>query len=258
MRAVVSIRFVATIAALLGLVVVLQFVLPSPTGAGDEIDGVVRRHRIDLIAPVERAVAAAGFTLDAQGRTTTDLALVLDTQRTMVIAAGTPGDILDCPASITAAPTPTSTTGPPDTATADTAVGSGEGDDPGTVSTAPSDTITDDTVTDESTPEDGELPPTPNIGCAVVVDLLGDAVLWFALVESTSTANVVLPATMELLDNGRVLLDNGWEVRHAAKVERRCPEDTASLRDFILRFGAEATSTFDVERQQVVRVTCPA
>ena len=62
--------------------------------------------------------------------------------------------------------------------------------------------------------------------------------------------------TVELLDDGHVVLANGWELRHAYKVERRCAEDTQSLRLFIARFGEYATTTFDLESQRVVRVTC--
>jgi hypothetical protein len=40
-------------------------------------------------------------------------------------------------------------------------------------------------------------------------------------------------------------------------VDRNCPEDTASLNDFIDRFGEQATSTFNFDSQQIVRVNCP-
>lgn len=92
--------------------------------------------------------------------------------------------------------------------------------------------------------------------CLVVADLLGDAVVWFALVPSEQKRTVTLPAVRSIGDDGFVLLDNGWELPHAPRVERRCPEDTSSLNDFIRRFGDVSTSTFDMQTQQIIRVTC--
>ena len=92
--------------------------------------------------------------------------------------------------------------------------------------------------------------------CTVAADLLGDGVLWFSIIEGLPGAAVELPAVAELLDGGWVRLENGWVVQHAPKVERSCAEDTASLNDFIEHFGATAKSTFNFERQQVVKVTC--
>lgn len=195
MRALFSIRTLATVLALVVLVVGLRQLLPE-SGPVDEgsTPGVVH-HRVDLVVPVAEAVPATGFTIDADGRTTADLALVIDAQRTMYIAAGTPGEV-SCPA-------------------------------------------------------------VPTTGCAVAVDLLGDAVLWFSLVEGEAGKDLVLPATVELLEDGHVVLANGWEVPHAYKVERRCTEETTSLTAFIERFGDTATTTFDLDAQEVVRVTCP-
>jgi hypothetical protein len=93
--------------------------------------------------------------------------------------------------------------------------------------------------------------------CSVAVDLLGDGVLWFSIFDGPPSATVQLPAVREVLDNGWLLLANGWELPHADIVDRVCDDDSSSLSDFISRYGDEATSTFDVERQQIVRVTCP-
>jgi hypothetical protein len=93
--------------------------------------------------------------------------------------------------------------------------------------------------------------------CAVAVDLLGDAVVWFALVPTEPRSTITLNAVEDILDDGWVLLANGWEVRHADKVERRCSEETSSLSEFVRRFGERATSTFDFALQTVTRVTCP-
>lgn len=94
--------------------------------------------------------------------------------------------------------------------------------------------------------------------CVVVADLLGEAVVWFTLIPSEARATVTLPAPEEILDDGWLLLANGWQVRHAVKVTRRCEQDIASLTEFIREFGDTATSTYDMVNQQVIRVTCPA
>lgn len=195
MRALFSLRTLAAVVALVLLVVVVRQLVPDAGPVDEGSTPGVAHHRVDLIVPVAEAVPAAGFTIDDEGRTTADLALVIDAQRTMYIAAGTPGEV-SCPA-------------------------------------------------------------VPTSGCSVAVDLLGDAVLWFSLVEGGAGKNLVLPATVELLEDGHVVLANGWEVPHAFKVERRCAEETTSLTAFITRFGDTSSTTFDLETQEVVRVTCP-
>jgi hypothetical protein len=94
--------------------------------------------------------------------------------------------------------------------------------------------------------------------CIVAADLLGDGVLWFSLIPGTAAgANVPLPAVVELLPGGWVRLANDWVVQHAPKVERSCVDDTSSLTNFIETYGETATSTYNVEQQRIVRVTCP-
>jgi hypothetical protein len=94
--------------------------------------------------------------------------------------------------------------------------------------------------------------------CLVAADLLGDGVLWFSLIPGTAAgANVPLPAVVDLLPGGWVRLANDWVVQHAPKVERSCVEDTTSLTNFIETYGDAATSTYNVEQQRIVRVTCP-
>jgi len=153
-------------------------------------------RKLDLVSWVYGIQPAPGFAI-VDGKTTADLALVLDGTRTMIIKAGTEGEI-NCP-NYTALAT-----------------------------------------------------------CTVAADLLGDGVLWFSLVPGTPGATVTLPAVREVIDGGWVRLANGWVVQHAPTVERNCPEDTASLSDFIKAYGDDATSTFNFEQQQVVKVTCPA
>ncbi len=199
MRQFLSPRFWLSLGALAGLLVLLVVVFGRDTpSSGAQSPGVPTadepRH-LDLVSWVYLATPAPGFALD-QGVTTSDLSLQLDGTRTMVIKAGTPGEI-DCPTLTQAAQ------------------------------------------------------------CTVAVDLLGDAVLWFALVPGAPGPAISLPAVTQVLDSPWVQLANGWAVRRANVVERSCAEDTTSLGDFIRTYGDAATSTFNFEQQEIVKVTCP-
>jgi hypothetical protein len=98
---------------------------------------------------------------------------------------------------------------------------------------------------------------TDQVGqCAVAVDLLGDAVLWFSIFDSTSQTSIELPAIRELRDQSEVLLANDWVVRRNESVIRTCDEDTTSLGDFVRTFGDEAVSVWGVSEQQINRVSC--
>lgn len=92
--------------------------------------------------------------------------------------------------------------------------------------------------------------------CAVAADLLGDSVLWFSIVPLGARLTVELPAVTDILDGNRARLANGWVVTRADILKRNCDEDTNSTRDFIRRFGVDATSTFDLDDQRLVSVTC--
>lgn len=150
---------------------------------------------VDFIALVQTAhLPADAATFN--GRATADLYFVIDATRTMLVKAGTPGEI-DCPRIAEPAQ------------------------------------------------------------CIVAADLLGDGVLWFSVIPGTAGATVVLPGVVELLPDGWVRLSNDWVVQHATKVERSCADDTTSLTNFIETYGATATSSYNVEQQRIVRVTCP-
>jgi len=117
-------------------------------------------------------------------------------------------------------------------------------------------------VVQAGTPASWECPDATQPGaCMVAADLMGDAVLWFAVIPSlgpsTTTDTVKLPAVVELLPNGWVRLANGWVVHHASVVDRFCEAETTSFADFIDQFGAAATSTFDLVTNEIVKVTCP-
>jgi hypothetical protein len=150
---------------------------------------------VDFISLVATAHLPAGFAM-VDGRANADLFLVIDAARTMLVKAGTPGEI-DCPRL---------------------------------------------------------AEPSQ---CIVAADLMGDGVLWFSLIPGAAGAVVPLPAVVELLSGGWVRLANDWVVQHAPKVERSCADDTTSLTNFIETYGDAATSSYNVEQQRIVRVTCP-
>ena len=92
--------------------------------------------------------------------------------------------------------------------------------------------------------------------CAIAVDLLGEAVLWFSIVPLSPRNLVELPAPLGFRDGSKLQLANDWVVPHADVVRRGCDEDTTSLTDFMDRFGERATSVYSLDDQQIVRVVC--
>ena len=111
------------------------------------------------------------------------------------------------------------------------------------------------------TPADVTCTSTAPNGCVVAAQLLGDAVLWFTLVDANaadSGNNVTLPAVVELIGTTQVRLANDWLLNRATTVARSCADDTASLKDFVHTYADKATSTFDLSSQKVVKVSCGA
>ncbi len=98
--------------------------------------------------------------------------------------------------------------------------------------------------------------------CVLVADMLGDAVVWFALLQADSTngtKQLRLPGLVDMQSNGNEgVLGNGWVIGLGVGVKRICPgSETTSLRDFITRFaGSLAVSIVDLEQDVVVQVSC--
>jgi hypothetical protein len=96
MRQFVSFRFWLSVAALLGLTYGLWYVLvrkdDSVAVIGQPAHAAVSEHRIDLLLPVYGIQAAPGFAM-VDGAATGEMRLALDATRTMVVKAGTPGEI---------------------------------------------------------------------------------------------------------------------------------------------------------------------
>ncbi|CAN5541014.1 hypothetical protein BH23ACT3_BH23ACT3_24030 [soil metagenome] len=91
--------------------------------------------------------------------------------------------------------------------------------------------------------------------CAVVADLLGDAVVWFALVP-IGPAGTVEFAAIDVLDDDFAVLVNGWRVPFAPVLDRRCAQEFASYRDFRDELGDEFTSIYDIDERRLTAVVC--
>lgn len=102
---------------------------------------------------------------------------------------------------------------------------------------------------------------TPN-ACVLLADMLGDAVVWFALVPADKADGLqylTLPGLIDMQANGdEGILRNGWVVKLATPVKRQCGDiDTVSLRDFITRFPDTAsTSLVNLTTDTVISVSC--
>jgi hypothetical protein len=88
---------------------------------------------------------------------------------------------------------------------------------------------------------------TPN-ACVFLADMLGDAVVWFALVQADTVSGrefLRLPGLVDMQSNGdEGILRNGWILKLATPVKRQCENtDTSSLRDFINRFPDTASES---------------
>jgi hypothetical protein len=98
-------------------------------------------------------------------------------------------------------------------------------------------------------------------GCAVVADLLGTGVVWFALVPMGDGATVDFPA-IDVLDDGRAHLVNGWQLPYAPVLDRRCRDDAGddvqfdSYRQFRDVLGDDFTSVYSLESRRLEAVVC--
>ena len=101
----------------------------------------------------------------------------------------------------------------------------------------------------------------PN-ACVLLADMLGDAIVWFALVPADVMAGrefLTLPGLVDMQANGdEGILRNGWVVKLATPVKRECSDvTTSSLRDFITRFSDQLSKTIvNLTTDNVVSVKC--
>ena len=112
----------------------------------------------------------------------------------------------------------------------------------------------------------GLMPPCTDLvsqrACVLLADMLGESVVWFALVPADAaapTAELTMPGFTDMQANGdEAVFPNGWVMKLATPTKRVCADtDTSSLRDFITRFnGDKARSVVDLTTDRIVRVEC--
>ncbi len=112
------------------------------------------------------------------------------------------------------------------------------------------------------TPAENHCPAFGQLGaCAVVADLLGDGVVWFALVPMGENRTVDFPA-IDILEDGYAHLVNGWQLRYAPILDRRCQDaqgldvEFASYREFRDLLGDDFTAVFSLDTQRLEAVEC--
>lgn len=92
--------------------------------------------------------------------------------------------------------------------------------------------------------------------CAIFADVLGEAIVWFAIVPQGPRSTAELPPIVDLED-GRAIFENGWLIPFPPVIERECPgEDIPTFSDFLRRFGPDSVSIVDLRSRQVVAVRC--
>jgi len=194
-RQILSWRFLAAVAALVGLALVAAALLTDSDSLEDAVEPDAIARRMDIIEPIFAADQSAGFRVGRDGVTHGFLDLIVDSERVVRIAPGTLGEIA-CE----------------------------------------------------------ELDQINK--CALFADMLGDAVVWFAILPQAPRATVELPEIVDLED-GYAVFKNGWEVLYPPVIERSCgSEDIPTFTDFLRRFGPGSISTVDLETRQVVSVRC--
>jgi hypothetical protein len=98
--------------------------------------------------------------------------------------------------------------------------------------------------------------------CVLLADLLGDGVVWYALVDADTSASrtLILPTLVDMVDGGDTgILQNGWHVPLANGVTRTCAGEPRSrhLRAFINSYADSGIRTvLDLDRDEVVEVIC--
>ena len=103
---------------------------------------------------------------------------------------------------------------------------------------------------------------TTPAACVLVADMLGNGVVWYALVNSDGPAvrTLVLPTLVDMVDGGDTgVLANGWHVPLANGVIRTCAGEprSSTLRAFIESYSEAGIRTvLDLDRDEVVEVVC--
>ena len=103
---------------------------------------------------------------------------------------------------------------------------------------------------------------TTPAACVLLADMLGDGVVWYALVNSDGPASrtLVVPTLIDMVDGGDTgVLANEWFVPLADGVVRTCAgaPRSSTLRSFIESYaGSGIRTVLDLDRDEVVEVIC--
>lgn len=91
--------------------------------------------------------------------------------------------------------------------------------------------------------------------CAVLAGLLGDTILWFALVPMGPSFTFELPPIVSL-DGGFATLVNGWRVPYATIIDRRCDSPAESFSEFLELVGRDHRSVYSLGERRITAVVC--
>ena len=92
--------------------------------------------------------------------------------------------------------------------------------------------------------------------CALFADLLGDAVVWFAVLPQTADGTVELGGIVDL-DDGDAVFEQGWRIPYPPVIERACnDDDIASFSDFLEDYGPDSITTIDLALGEVSFARC--
>jgi hypothetical protein len=188
-------RFVAAVAALAGLVFLINAVVVDDQSLDAVVDPEPTAREIDLVSPIFSIERSADFAIDRRGITTGFVDVVLGEERIVRVAPGTSGEI-SCE----------------------------------------------------------ELDAINR--CALFVDLLGDAVVWFAITPQAPDNTAELPEIVDL-EGGKAVFVNGWRLPYPPVIDRSCgDEDIPTFSDFLRRFGPGSITIVDLATGEVVSARC--
>ena len=113
-------------------------------------------------------------------------------------------------------------------------------------------TVRAGTLAEQHCPEFGQI-----VKCAFLADLLGEAVVWVAIVPMNPNRTVDLPA-IDTLDEGIATLVNGWQMPYKPILDRICGDDYdfASYRELRESLGDEFIAVYSIDAQRLVAVEC--
>ncbi len=94
--------------------------------------------------------------------------------------------------------------------------------------------------------------------CAIFADLLGEAVVWFAILPKATPSTVELPPILDLVD-GQAVFESGWRIPYASVIERDCEgQEIPTFGEFLRDFSENSTTIVDLTSREVVAVRCAA